>query len=95
MSSLWKYIQPIISNGLIKKIELADIYKCSNPPIYVWRVVMKDNNVYDLSNQKFKTYLDNHDLSKYDKKALFEAFENNTKLTKENIMKIYTKEKIF
>jgi uncharacterized coiled-coil DUF342 family protein len=63
----------------------------SNPPIYVWSVILKNNQSYDLNNKFFRNYEINTELSKEDKKALYDAFENSKKLTKEDIMKIYTK----
>lgn len=91
MSSLWRYVAPMISTGVIKKIDLVNKFTNSNPPIYVWSVTMKNNQTYDLNNTKFNNYENNPELSKEDKKAVYDAIENNKKLIREEILKIYTK----
>ena len=91
MSSLWRYVAPMISTGVIKNIDLVNKFTNSNPPIYIWNVTMKNNQTYDLNNNIFNNYENNTELSKEDKKALYDAIENNKKLIKEDILKIYTK----
>lgn len=88
MSIYWKYVSSFVINTTkISKIECNRILHC-NPPIYDWKVTLKNGNVHNINEQLFKN-LDDFDL--IDRKALFEAIENNKKLTKNGFEAIKNK----
>ncbi len=90
MSVYWRYIATFVSKTtMITKIECNRIIPC-NPPIYDWKVTMKNGDVHNINEPQFKK-LDDFDM--IDQKALFDAFENNKKLTKNGFDAI--KNKIF
>ena len=90
MSIYWKYVSSFVVNTTrISKIECNRILHC-NPPIYDWKVTMKNGDVHNINESLFKK-LDDFDL--IDQKALYDAIENNKKLTKNGFEEI--KNKIF
>jgi len=88
MSIYWKYVSSFVVNTTrISKIECNRILHC-NPPIYDWKVTMKNGDVHNINESLFKK-LDDFDL--IDQKALYEAIENNKKLTKNGFEAIKNK----
>ena len=90
MSIFWRYMGSFSTNGLIRKIEFVNKLDC-NPPIYKWKVIMKNDEIYDMDDKILKTNTYTNNLSIEDKKALSDAFDNNKKLTNKAIMDIYSK----
>ena len=61
MSIYWKYVSSFVVNTTrISKIECNRILHC-NPPIYDWKVTLKNGDVHNINESIFKK-LDDFDL---------------------------------
>lgn len=77
MSAYWFFISKNIDKHIIQKIELYQVIKTVNPSIFEWKVYTKHNQIYDLYDNNITKL----ELTKEDQKILYQAKENNWRLT--------------
>jgi hypothetical protein len=86
MSANWRYISNKLTN-ILKSIELSEKLQ-ANPPIYKWTIRFSNGHLMDLYN---KDIINIKDLTKDDKRALYEALKNDEELKKKGYEEVKTK----
>jgi hypothetical protein len=84
MSAYWFFISKNIDKHIIHKIELYQVIKTINPSVFEWKVYTKDNQIYDLYDNNIARL----DLTKEDQKILYQAKENNWRLTEKSYIRL-------
>lgn len=86
MSAYWFFISKNIDKHkhIIQKIELYQVIKTVKPSVFEWKVYTKDNQIYDLYDSNIARL----DLTKEDQKILYQAKENNWRLTEKSYNRI-------